>query len=397
MKKITRQWKWIVLAAVILVVVMCALAFFLMILLIPWNSWEGTSVQYGEKSFSSNEKYLGTIDMDNEKVTILTHSGERVSFLDMHGNYPHQITLGKNSYFLLYSGENEDAKIVQYDYQSNKMKECTVSDVASISCQGGFLFVGDMQEDEDDDVYCCMNSFHNGYCVNRYIEEENFGGELQTLALDREGRCLMGDTELYYHDQGEYCNYSFFSTEPVLEDYPGISLGNFGREDKSNGYQAVTRQEKENRSLLLKAITGKEGIPYPEYVVREYQKDHFIYGVCNVFEEYIAARPDEPEDVAKAFFYKIDPSKDEITILAQEDSCIAMIVSDSVAVYQRDDEIVRQDLSSGEEKILYKIKNTHYLVIYIKEDYLQINEEKKRFLPFLFPTEEETSILIRWN
>ena len=88
----------------------------------------GTYVYYEMGYLSSNENYIGIIDEENEKVSIVDKCANEISHLDIKEEYPNQIALGKNSYFLLYLWESEDgdAKIVQYDYLSNKINESKV-------------------------------------------------------------------------------------------------------------------------------------------------------------------------------------------------------------------------------------------------------------------------------
>ena len=72
---------------------------------------------------------------------------------------------------------------------------------------------------------------------------------------------------------------------------------------KSN-YQAEIKQEKINRTLLVKEI-GQCGISNPNYLIVEYQMGDKISGVCNVLREYIPAYPIESKDVVMACCYKI--------------------------------------------------------------------------------------------
>ena len=53
---------------------------------------------------------------------------------------------------------------------------------------------------------------------------------------------------MYYHEEG------FFSTEPSWLDYAGTSTGNFTLDDVKSNYQAETKQEEINRTLLVKVV-----------------------------------------------------------------------------------------------------------------------------------------------
>ena len=103
---------------------------------------------------------------------------------------------------------------------------------------------------------------------------------------------------MYYHEEG------FFSTEPSWLDYAGTSTGNFTLDDVKSNYQAETKQEKINRTLLVKEI-GQCGISNTNYLIVEYQMGDKIYGVCNMLREYIPAYPIESKDVVMACCYKI--------------------------------------------------------------------------------------------
>lgn len=152
---------------------------------------------------SANDTYVGMIDMDNSKVRITTHSGTEVSCVDTSDTEegrPDQIALGDTSYYLLYQGTvgERDSRIIQYDYQSGKKKECTIPDIATIACHDGYLFLGEWQYEEDiEDRYFyfvpCSNSFH----ANSYIMEKNFGAQPEALIPDQTGRCRIGKTEQY--------------------------------------------------------------------------------------------------------------------------------------------------------------------------------------------------------
>lgn len=392
--KMAGNRKWIILAAVIASLAICAAAFyFMLVFYIPWKWREGTFISYSQINISANHKYVGVINEDDQRVEIRTHSGKEVSYLVISEDFPNQIALGEDFYFLLYrGGENGKDRIARYNYQSEKMNECTVPDIATIACQGGFLFLGNWRHDEDgewDGLY--FDSLSHGFYANSYYAEEKFGGQPQTLDLRREGRCLVGDVELHNHYQ------KYFSTEPVLEDYPGSSGDDFDREDKLDGYMAETRQEEKNRALLVKAIGGVEGVPMPVYSVQEYQKGNLIYGVCNVMEEKIPHRPTESEDVARAYFYRINPAQNQCDILAWKDSCLAIIGTDSETVYQKGREILRQDLSSGKEEVICQIKNSHDSEIEVKGDFLLVKESERHFLPRDFSSDKRKYIPVKWR
>ena len=110
---------------------------------------EGVFIFYDYSNMlSENENNMGIIDRKNNKVVIFDNLGNEVSYLDTKEGCPNQIALGQDSYFLLYlwCNERDEGKIVQYDYQSNKMKECMVPNLATIASREGYLFVGNWKK-----------------------------------------------------------------------------------------------------------------------------------------------------------------------------------------------------------------------------------------------------------
>lgn len=388
-----KNYKILLVISAVFILLLCYMVMiFFIIFYIPWKNWNGTFVKYDEIILSANEKYIGIIDRDNKKVMIENHSGKEVSHVDTREGYPNQIALGKYSYFLLYRWEDENGygKIVQYDYQSHKIKEYAVSDVATIACRDGYLFMGDWKH-EDEDVYYYFTPYYNSFYANSYCEEAKFGCAPQALQLNQEGRCTIGNVEMYYHKEG------YFSTEPEIEDYPGTSRGDFTPGDENYNYQAETNQETKNRSLLLDAVGKVEGIQEPDYCVSEYQVNDTVFGVCNIFEQWIPSRPVEPKDVIQSYYYKINMVKNEIKILGKTDSAIAIIASDSVLVYQKGRSIIQKNVISGDEKVIYKIKNPHDMKICVRGDFLLIVEQKKRGFANSSSTEETTSFPVSWK
>ncbi len=358
-------------------IILVVLFFIIVVYYIPRNNRRGTFFHYDEILVSSNGRYIGVIDISNEKVSIVDHSGKEVSYVDIKEQYPNQIALGNSSYFLLYRWESENGagKIVQYDYQSNKIKECKVSNIATISCRNQYLFIGDWRyEEEEDDKYenCYFLPFYNGFYANRYIREEQFGNQLKKISVTQKEGSIVGGIKMYYHKEG------FFSTEPIWDDYPGTSIGDFTKKDKVWNYQAETKQEMKNRDLLLKIIGNSgEGIQEqePTYLVCEYQCGDDIYGVCNVLEQYIPAYPLESKDVIKSYCYNINREDNEIKIMAQKNSCIAIIATSNVYIYQKDNLIIRQNIKTGDQEIIYEFPNYFSLNVNVQGDYLLVSDK----------------------
>lgn len=387
MKKINKYW--IIFSVIIFIFLLLGIRMLILFWNIPWTSRYGTYVHYGEREFSSNEKYNGIIDTQQERVSILDQSQKEVSGIDIKECYPQQIVLGENSYFLLFQEDIErgDARIVQYDYQSVKQQEYMALNTAVIAYKDGYLFTGNWKGTGENKDYFTYNDYV--FYANNYIKEEDFGEQLEPLKQDLSGKCMIGNTELYYHEDG------YFLAEPPLNDYSELLLGDFRTSD--NFCEAATRHGIKNiekhRSLILSEIGNVDGV----YDVFAYQIENNIYGLCNVFEEgkYIPSLPTEAEDVKSTYFYKINPEENEITILLKKDSCIGLVLSENEAVYQENNRIMHHDFEEGDEKEIYQINNEHNVGLYIKRDSLMVIEEKKRALPFTFPTNESVKSIIK--
>lgn len=333
----------------------------------------GAYVYYESGRLSSNENYIGIIDDNNNKVFIVDKQGKEISHVDIKENWPDQIALGRDSYFLLYlwAGDDGDARIVQYDYLSNKIKESKVSDTASIACRDGYLFVGKWQHDGsgDDDYYHFFEAFYNGFYANQYVEESQFGSGLHDLISDDQKKCRVGDVDFYYHEKG------YFSTEPGWGDYPGTSEGDFWSNDKSK--QADTEQERKNRTHLAEEVTGIGKNHELNYRVAEYQAGNAIYGVCNIYENAVYKWPLESEDVLQSCCYKIIRETDELQIMSRADSHLGIVASDGVFVYLKDHVIIRQNIETGVEEELYQFENIYSEKIYLQGDYLLVVDDSK--------------------
>ena len=364
-------------------------------------SWNGTWGRYEEGEFASNSSYYGMIDCDGDdnKVVIWERqSGKEVSSLDVSDDWPNQIALGESSYFLLYRWESEDgdARIVQYDYESQKMAEYISPNTAVIFSRDGYLFIGNWKVvyDEDDKDYYNELLYH-GFYAHYYIAESQFGNQPEPLEPDSEGRCLLenetGETvELYQHEA------DYFSTEPMVEDYPGISIDFFDAEYWDDDYQADTQREAANRELLYSELGREDKV----YSVAEHQTGDMIYGVCNVLNKLYIARQSiglELEDVKETCFYSIDPKENQISILYRSKSCIGLAVSEQVAVYQDGNQIIQRNLQTGKQKTIYTINNRHNVQVFVQGDYLQIVEEKKHMLQMIYDLGRTEPVLVCWN
>lgn len=337
---------------------------------IPRERMKGCYFGYEQMPIMSNEKYTGKIDAKMEHILIEDHVGTKVTELDLLGNSPDQVVLGEKTFFLLYRWDDQKGtgKIVQYDYKSNKLKECRVSNVATIAWKDNYLFFGNW--DLKDDYRYYFESYYKGFYANRYIEEEKFGKQPKKIIKNHDWGCKIGNTKMYYHEEG------FFSTEPSWLDYAGTSTGNFTLDDVKSNYQAETKQEKINRTLLVKEI-GQCGISNPNYLIVEYQMGDKIYGVCNVLREYIPAYPIESKDVVMACCYKISKKNNKLKILKKQSSSIAIIAENDEFVYQTDNKIIKNNLKTGDTQTIFTFSKYFSANIDVQGDYLHIYEEDR--------------------
>ena len=342
------------------------LAYWILIF-IPRERMKGCYFGYEQMPIMSNEKYTGKIDAKMEHILIEDHAGTKVTELDLLGNSPDQVVLGEKTFFLLYRWDDQKGtgKIVQYDYKSNKLKECRVSNVATIAWKDNYLFLGNW--DLKDDYRYYFESYYKGFYANRYIEEEKFGKQPKKIIKNHDWGCKIGNTRMYYHEEG------FFSTEPSWLDYAGTSTGNFTLDDVKSNYQAETKQEKINRTLLVKEI-GQCGISNPNYLIVEYQMGDKIYGVCNVLREYIPAYPIESKDVVVACCYKISKKNNKLKILKKQSSSIAIIAENDEFVYQTDNKIIKKNLKTGDTQTIFTFSKYFSANIDVQGDYLHIYE-----------------------
>lgn len=342
------------------------LAYWILIF-IPRERMKGCYFGYEQMPIMSNEKYTGKIDAKMEHILIEDHAGTKVTELDLLGNSPDQVVLGEKTFFLLYRWDDQKGtgKIVQYDYKSNKLKECRVFNVATIAWKDNYLFLGNW--DLKDDYRYYFESYYKGFYANRYIEEEKFGKQPKKIIKNHDWGCKIGNTKMYYHEEG------FFSTEPSWLDYAGTSTGNFTLDDVKSNYQAEIKQEKINRTLLVKEI-GQCGISNPNYLIVEYQMGDKIYGVCNVLREYIPAYPIESKDVVMACCYKISKKNNKLKILKKQSSSIAIIAENDEFVYQTDNRIIRNNLKTGDTQTIFTFSKYFSANIDVQGDYLHIYE-----------------------
>ena len=345
------------------------LAYWILIF-IPRERMKGCYFGYEQMPIMSNEKYTGKIDAKMEHILIEDHAGTKVTELDLLGNSPDQVVLGEKTFFLLYRWDDQKGtgKIVQYDYNSNKLKECRVPNVATIAWKDNYLFLGNW--DLKDDYRYYFESYYKGFYANRYIEEEKFGKQPKKIIKNHDWGCKIGNTKMHYHEEG------FFSTEPSWLDYAGTSTGNFTLDDVKSNYQAEIKQEKINRTLLVKEI-GQCGISNPNYLIVEYQMGDKIYGVCNVLREYIPAYPIESKDVVMACCYKISKKNNKLKILKKQSSSIAIIAENDEFVYQTDNKIIKNNLKTGDTQTIFTFSKYFSANIDVQGDYLHIYEEDR--------------------
>lgn len=328
---------------------------------------------------SSNGKYIGVIDEVERKAHIFDCEGTELSSLAFKREDPAQIAVGESSYFLLYLFEDSEeaaGRIVQYGYDSKKIEECEVSNIQTITCLQGCLIIGDCDYAKKDSD-AIFSPYYYGYCMGeRYVAEEEFGSGFERLKPDSEEKCKLGDVELYYHPEG------YFSVNPIWSDYEGESHSIYDGSDyvyDELEEEGQGKREKKNFDLLIKHIRNvkRNG----SYDVYEYQKDSDIYGICNVLRSSMMYHHmAERVAVQKSYFYKINQKNKDISILEQKEDCLAIALSDSVCIYQKDNEIIRQNLETGEKRILYAYDEMYNQDLHVGREYLFIRDGEKRLV-----------------
>ncbi len=344
----------------------------------------GTFVWYNQNLISANERYIGFIDEANDKVRIITHSGKEISCVDISDreeDNPDGIFLGEQSYFLQYSRDNP--RIVQYDYCSDKIRKYVAPGAATIACRGGYLFLGERGKQGEH----WFSSFYDSFCADGYVKESELESQPRPLTEDKSGRCRVGGVELYQHKEGFYC------TEPDIGDYPGMSWEEFWTDERENRYRAHTEREGKNHALVAGVVDKDRGGSDTFCEISEYQKGRFIYGICNSYSVNItSAIPTKQENVIKSYAYRIDPAKEIIKILGQVEKCIGIVASETVFVYQKGNKIYQENIVTGDMKVIYNIKNTNRLNLYVNGDYLLVVEWDRKLF-----SRKQSCYPVRWK
>lgn len=369
---------FVILLSVILLVVCVLMGTFVLSFILSKNLTNNSEIipRFQSPMIASNGKYVGAIDEETERVRIFNQAGKEVSHIEFD-ECPDQIAIGEDSCFLLYlisDSQLEEGKIVQYDYRSQKKGECVVSNISSIVCIENYLVIGDKiyRDKEMVNTQSCYDAMCFG---KRYIEEEEFGEKFKKLKRDNKGCCQLGNTKLYCHKEG------YYSTEP-LKGSAGSLEGFFL--DSLDELQ-MESQERRNRIKLFQKIDTVKNKDLTYCFLYEYRSGNSIYGVLNVREgskvvDYVITEP----KVTKSYFYEVAQGKGDVTLLEKKDSCLALGVSKSVYLYQKDNKIIRQNIKNGKEEVLYTYKN-------MCEQYLHIGKE------FLLIQDEEKCFPVRWN
>lgn len=75
--------------------------------------------------------------------------------------------------------------------------------------------------------------------------------------------------------------------------------------------------------------------------------------------------------------YQIIRETDKLEIMSQADSHLGIVASDAVFVYLKDNTIIRQNIETRVEDVLYQFKNMYGEKIYPQGDYLLVVDDNK--------------------
>ena len=254
---------------------------------------------------------------------------------------------------------------MQLDYQSNVLGERIFNYINTIACKNGILYMGKWLS--EDDCEYDISRFHNGFTANLYMREGDLQGKIYQLEERAHDKQFLEGTELFYHSSG------FYSTEPELEDYPGMITDVFYSGEEIDG---IYKRAKKNQELLSKKLKGKSGL---QNEINEYQKGGKIYGICNVLVDDFRI-PMQLNKIVESYSYEVDCSCNQVKILTKLTSLLAVYTSSSEIIYQRKNQLIKKSYESGKEDIIYTINNMKNFRITLQGNYLLV-EDNEEYIP----------------
>lgn len=280
---------------------------------------------------------------------------------------PDEVILGEDSFFVFSKAESfeDEGKVARFNYDFAKMQEMKLKGLTTLSCKDGFLFMG-IQVGENKVPY-----FLNGISANYYIEEKKFGQTIKKIT-----KSISKELQIpFFHDTGFYC------TEPDIGNYPGTMTYTFDLEEKEKFYSSQAQKDYELVLSVLQENMGK--------VLRvwEYQTGNYIYGVCNGYSnvdksQFLLAQ----EDLMSSFSFVIDAETDEITVLAKSNNELFIFTNETFVIYQKEDEIIKENYTTHECTCLKKIQNPYKVLLALQGNFLEVRGE-----------DQVLGELVRWN
>lgn len=155
----------------------------------------------------------------------------------------------------------------------------------------------------------------------------------------------------------------------------------FDLEEKEKFYSSQAQKDYELVLSVLQENMGK--------VLRvwEYQTGNYIYGVCNGYSnvdksQFLLAQ----EDLMSSFSFVIDAETDEITVLAKSNNELFIFTNETFVIYQKEDEIIKENYATHECTCLKKIQNPYKVLLALQGNFLEVRGE-----------DQVLGELVRWN
>ena len=296
-----------------------------------------------------------SVDIKGEKIGILKE--DRVEIQDINKRtisaamfkdfdlYPQHIVLGEDGYYLFQldaemPSEKEEnlALVAKFDYQSNFKSKILLSNIGTITCEGGKLFFAERFADSTG-TGSDVGVFLRGFYANYYIEEEDFGKKpVKKISKD--------STDLFYHEEG------FFSTEPEIGGYTGAAWYTCDSGDvAATKAELVRKRERESFSQICENI---DLLNSRSSVTFEYQHGELLYGVINVLKrgQKVVSEEVSWKDVDKVYLYKIDCSQNKFEILEEFDEGYGIFTTENYAVVQKENKLYKMEIGTDKSDIL---------------------------------------------
>lgn len=288
-------------------------------------------------------------EIEGEGVKISTRDKKKVSRISESklGIEPEQIALGRDYYYVY-----GNRMLVKLNYNSDIVAKREIGRACRLTCRNGYLFIGTYEDKEDgppDMVYA--------FYANRYLSESEFEkGKLKSCRADSSGKCLVAGITLYDHE-GKY-----FSDNPCLPGYEGINYYNSIETDEQE------KEAKTVRTTLVEDMLREKGLSNNRYMVCEYQKGDYLYGVVNIWEDVFFF---SDKKLKESIAYRISCGEGKVEIIKELQGRYMVVATDDCVVYQEDKKLLKLNLSSGREEELATVSQPAYAEYFVQDDYIE--------------------------